>query len=199
MLNYQTIDTHFEVKALGEDGSVEGYGSVFGNVDLGGDVVRRGAFTKTLKENPKVKMLWQHNLKEPIGVWDDVNEDGYGLKVKGRLNLETQKGRECYALLKQGAIDGLSIGFAEVNSYYDENGVRHITEAKLYEVSHVTIAMNPEAQIMKVKNNDFKPREPQKDLRKENELNEVISSLKKLSGDVSLEDVKESLKKLVTS
>lgn len=197
-IDYQTIDTTFEIKSLNEEGIVEGYGAVFGNVDSGGDVIKRGAFTKTLKENPKVKMLWQHNIKQPIGVWDELNEDGYGLKVRGRLNLETQQGRECFSLLKQGAIDGLSIGFVEVNAIYDNKGIRHITEAKLYEVSHVTLPMNEEAKVLVVKNNNFTPKKVVKPTDSA-EMDMLVASLKRLSGDVSKEDLLESLKKFVTS
>jgi len=187
-LDYQTLDTRLQVKQVADEGDVGtfmGYASVFGNKDYGDDIIQRGAFTKTLKEMPKVKMLWQHDLWKPIGVWTDVHEDGYGLKVRGAINLHTQTGREAYALLKQGAIDGLSIGFVETQAKYDEDGARVITEAKLFEVSIVTLAMNEQARVMAVKDNNFVSKFKQQVIeqkqKEEQELAEFIASLDRLS------------------
>lgn len=135
-----------------EDGIFEGYASVFGVVDQGMDVVERGAFAKSLGSGRKVKMLWQHNTSDPIGVWDEIREDERGLYVKGRLLKEVQKGREAMALLKVGAIDSMSIGYRTIEAVPEANGrVRKLTEVDLFEVSLVTFPMLPDAKITSVK------------------------------------------------
>lgn len=150
---------HIDFKALplalkaapGEDGVFEGYASVFDVVDLGLDVVARGAFVKSLgKRRPK--MLWQHDMSQPIGVWEDVHEDERGLFVKGRLIPEVEKGKEALALLKAGAIDSMSIGYRTVEAQADDNGrVRKLMEVDLYEISLVTFPMLPDAKVTDVK------------------------------------------------
>jgi HK97 family phage prohead protease len=94
-------------------GAFEGYASVFGDVDSGGDVILPGAFAASLKKRGAagVKMLWQHQAAEPIGVWAQIIEDGRGLKVRGQLDLSVARAREALSLLRSGAVDGLSIGF----------------------------------------------------------------------------------------
>lgn len=136
---------------LGADASISGYASLFGEVDQGGDVVMPGAYAKSLKRLSKagtrVKLLWQHDPSQPIGVWDQVMEDERGLFVKGRLLTETQKGREAAALIEAGAIDGLSIGYRTVKAERDAKGRRQLAELELWEVSLVTFPMLPEARI----------------------------------------------------
>lgn len=105
----------FKLAGVAADGTFEGYGSIFGVVDTYNDIVVKGAFAESLvrlkSEGRRVKMLWQHRHDEPIGVWDEIAEDDVGLKCRGRLLLDVQRARECYALMKAGAIDGLSIGY----------------------------------------------------------------------------------------
>lgn len=146
----------FELKSLGEDeATFEGYGSVFGAVDAYADVVAAGAFKRSLKEWKAKKlapaMLWQHNTSQPTGVWDELREDETGLYVKGRL-APTQLGRDAYALLKMGALSGLSIGFRTRKSKVDdESGIRTLTDIDLWEVSIVTFPANDPARITGVK------------------------------------------------
>ncbi len=152
----ETRAVSLEVRAIGEDGTIEGYGSIFNFVDSYSDVVEQGAFTKSLADHKSKgtmpAMLWQHEEDEPIGVWTEMSEDKSGLKVKGRLVLETQKGREAYALLKAGAINGLSIGFMATKRAYDETGnIRTVSEIDLWEVSLVTFPANTKARITDVK------------------------------------------------
>ncbi len=153
-----------EIKLLDMDeGTFEGYGSVFDEVDRGGDIVERGAFSASLSARPaaRVKMLWQHNPSEVIGKWLDMAEDSRGLHVKGRL-FDTAKGREAKLLLKEGAVDGLSIGYRVQVDEYDRAGdVRHIKQADLLEVSVVTFPMNEAATITAVKSGDDLPTERQ--------------------------------------
>lgn len=135
-----------------EDGVFEGYASVFGVVDQGMDVVERGAFTKSLGSGRRVKMLWQHDKSDVIGVWDEIREDERGLYVKGRLLKEVQKGREAMALLKANAIDSMSIGYRTIESVPEANGrVRKLTAVDLFEVSLVTFPMLPDARVTAVK------------------------------------------------
>ena len=151
-------------------GTFEGYGSVFGNKDLGNDVIEMGAFTKSLKSRKpqSVKLLYQHKSDMPIGVFDEIKEDEHGLKVKGRLALKTQAGAEAYELLKMGALDGLSIGFRvnpEQVSYDRRANKRIIKEVDLMEVSLVTFPMNPQALVRSVKGEKISIREWEKGLR----------------------------------
>lgn len=141
-----------------EAGSIEGYGSVFDVTDNGGDIVAAGAFTRSLQTGRKVKMLAQHSPDHVIGVWDDVSEDGNGLRVKGRILTSVERGREAYELVKAGALDGLSIGYRTVKSVM-KNNIRVITQADLFEVSLVTFPMNELARIDAVKAADMSERE----------------------------------------
>ena len=130
---------------------VSGYASLFGRVDQGNDVVQKGAYADSLKRlaarGGAVKMLWQHDPAQPIGVWDEVREDAVGLWVKGRILTEVEKGREAAALLTAGAIDGLSIGYRTVKSERNGKGQRLLSELELWEVSLVTFPMLPEARV----------------------------------------------------
>lgn len=130
---------------------IEGYASFFGLTDQGGDVVMAGAYGKSLgrlkREGRAVRMLWQHDPAQPIGVWDEISEDGRGLRVKGRILTEVEKGREAAALVAAGAIDGLSIGYRTITAEKDAKGQRLLREVELWEVSLVTFPMLPEARV----------------------------------------------------
>lgn len=130
---------------------IEGYASLFGETDQGGDVVAKGAYAASLsrliEQGRKVKMLWQHDPAQPIGVWDEVREDARGLWVKGRLLDSTQTGREAAALIGAGAIDGLSIGYRTRQAQKNDQGHRVLTELELWEVSLVTFPMLPSARV----------------------------------------------------
>lgn len=145
-----------QLKAVGEDGTIEGYGSVFGVRDAYDDVIAPGAYAESLKAHKAAgtmpAMLWQHDASAPIGVWLEMVEDAKGLRIKGRLALETAKGAEAYALLKMGALNGLSIGFVSKQWAYDrDTDVRTLTEVELWEVSLVTFPANEAARITGVK------------------------------------------------
>jgi len=140
-----------ELKALETEGEFEGYAAVFGNRDEQGDVIERGAFTKTLQENGgRGPILWQHRPDEPIGIGLSAVEDDKGLRVRGRLALETTRGREAWALLKQGVLRGLSIGYDAIKEFW-ESGVRHLKEIRLWEWSLVTFPANPLARVTATK------------------------------------------------
>ena len=138
------------LKVDGDDRIVEGYASTFGNVDRGGDIVVKGAFTKTIVERMgQVKVLNQHF--EPIGKAIEMREDDHGLWVKFRIS-KTTIGDDVLTLLRDGVLDSLSIGFEIVRSEFDESGNRLLLEVKLFEFSVVTFPMNEEALITAVKN-----------------------------------------------
>ena len=130
---------------------IEGYASLFGQTDQGGDIVQSGAYAASLSAlsaaNRSVKMLWQHDPAQPIGLWEEVREDARGLYVKGRLLDSVEKGREAAALVAAGAMDGLSIGYRTVKASKDEKGHRLLTELELWEVSLVTFPMLPSARV----------------------------------------------------
>ncbi len=145
-----------EIRAVSDDGTIEGYGSVFGVRDDYDDVIAAGAFVESMKAHKAAgtmpAMLWQHSAEEPIGVWSEMVEDAKGLRVKGQLALETVRGKEAHALLKLGALNGLSIGFMSKQWAYDrESEVRTLTEIDLWEVSLVTFPANSKARVTNVK------------------------------------------------
>lgn len=148
-----------EVKALGGDGSFAGYASVFDIVDNQKDVMMKGAFARALKGGPRaIKLLWQHQQDEPIGVFEKIFEDKVGLYVEGRLLLDVQKAREAHALLKAGAVTGLSIGYSPVRYRIDaDSGVRMLAEVELFEVSLVTFPANTASKVTVVKSKSVIP------------------------------------------
>lgn len=153
----KTLDRPFELKSLDDTGKFTGYGSVFGEIDSYRDKVMKGAFKNTLARfkqlKRKVPMLWQHNSRQPMGVYSDIKEDDHGLWVEGEINMDTQVGREGYSLMKQGALSGLSIGYDTV-MFKDDNDalVRELHELDLWEISPVTFPAGDTARIQSVKN-----------------------------------------------
>ena len=122
----------------------EGYASLFGVADGAGDLMAPGAFTKSLRTRglSRIRMLYQHFAHEPIGVWEEIREDARGLYVRGRLTTDIERGRDVLALLKDGALDGLSIGFKTKAARRDPaTGARTLIEIELWEVSVVTFPL----------------------------------------------------------
>jgi len=157
-----------DVKFLeGTEGEFEGYGAVFGNIDGGRDILEPGAFSKSLRKGTKrIKMLWQHDPSEPIGIWTDIVEDDRGLRVKGKLELGIRRGLEAHTMLKTGIIDSMSIGYRTVVAEYDSaRDIRSLKELDLWEISLVTFPMNPKATISSVKGADPTIRECERILR----------------------------------
>lgn len=145
-----------QIKAVGDEGVIEGYGSVFGVRDSYDDVIAKGAFAATIAAHKAAgtmpAMLWQHDASEPVGVFTDMSEDDTGLKITGRLCMEIDSGRKALALIKMSAISGLSIGFISRQWSYDqETDIRTLTEIDLWEVSLVTFPANGKARITGVK------------------------------------------------
>ena len=147
---------NLEIKAVQEDGFFSGYGAVFGNVDWYNDVILPGAFAKSLEKwaekNKMPPVLWNHNDGEPIGVYTNIYEDSKGLFVEGRLLIDdVPRAKSTHALLKAGAIDGLSIGYKTKKANQQTNGIRELIELDLGEISIVTMPANEQSLITSVK------------------------------------------------
>ena len=139
-----------ETIPIDAEGRFAGYASVFGRLDEGGDIVMPGAFRKSLglRGRHRVKMLFQHDPKEPIGVWDAIREDGFGLWVEGALVGEVPRDDALRRLIARRAVDGLSIGFRTIKSTRDaKGGHRKLWEIDLWEISIVTFPMMDLARI----------------------------------------------------
>lgn len=154
---FKTASPVMEIKSLKDSGEFEGYGSTFGGEpDSYGDVIADGAYTESLASHKAKgtmpKMFWQHDPSQPIGKWLEAEEDDTGLMMRGKLNMGVQRGKEAYALLKEGDIDGLSIGYS-IKAYEvdTDSGVWTLTEIDLKEVSVVSIGANENATINSVK------------------------------------------------
>lgn len=155
----KTLDVKFTKSSFSEDDQyyyLSGYGSTFGNVDRGKDVINAGAFTKSLTEMFP-KFCYQHDMQDPLGVFTEVKEDGRGLFINAKMRKGFEKTRWIAGLIEDGAIDSMSIGFGIPKGgweYDAKTEVRHINEIKLYEVSLVTIPMNAEARLTAFKSED---------------------------------------------
>lgn len=148
---------HFEVaaelKAVGDGstGEFEGYGSIFGNIDSYRDIVAKGAFVESLKSKKPV-LLWQHDWKQPIGIYTEAREDERGLYVKGKLAMGVQRGKEAHELLLMDAIKGMSIGYRTIEDQFDaKTGITTLKKLDLMEVSLVTFPANDRANVTGVK------------------------------------------------
>jgi len=191
----------FELKAADEAGVFDGYASVFGNKDQGGDIVERGAFAKTLKGRGVrgIKMLADHDPKQRVGVWEEMREDERGLYVKGRLLTEKSNGKDAYIDLKSGALDGLSIGGRTVSDAIDgRKRARVIKEFDLFEISLVSFPMNEQARVSSVKSLDVDViRAMETDFRKELNLSNaaavsavaIVKKHLREGGELNLADV----------
>ena len=144
------ISENFLIKAVGlENTIISGYVSVFNIVDSQNDIVQKGAFEDTKPEN--IKLLWQHDTLKPIGIIKSLYEDDYGLKIQAEINNRILLGKETTELVRQKAIDGLSIGFCAKDFEYDNQGVRLLKKVDLMEISVVTFPANRNAGIINVK------------------------------------------------
>jgi len=152
--NFETKRLRVSLENLNEEGAFSGYASVFGEVDLGKDKVQRGASARSLREKGHggVRMLFQHDPSDPIGTWQTIREDAHGLFVRGQITKSSKRGAEILELMRDGAVNGLSIGFRTRRSKLDrKTGVRTITDADLWEISVVTFPMLPQARVENVK------------------------------------------------
>lgn len=148
----ETLGVELQVNSLAENGFFTGYASVFDHVDRQQDLILSGAFESSVRKPQKVKLLWQHDVTQPIGKIEHLEEDDYGLYVEARVLLDVRRGAEAYSLLKSGAISGLSIGYNVKDSILDyDSGIRLIRSIELYEISLVTFPANEMAEVQRVK------------------------------------------------
>ena len=139
---------------IDSDGTVEGYASLFGEVDAARDMVMPGAFAQTLRQRDlrRIPMLFQHDPSEPIGIWLELREDYRGLYARGRLIPDVKRAAEVLALLKAGTSDGLSIGFRTVKGRVDpKTRIRKLEAVDLWEISIVTFPLLAAARVRAVK------------------------------------------------
>jgi hypothetical protein len=153
------MEMPFEVRAedVLEDGRIKGYGSLFDKMpDSYGDLVAKGAFKKTIAKGGRngtgIPILWQHDTKNPLGLWDVIQEDAKGLYMEGTLDLDIPEGKRAHSGLKKKYIRGLSIGFNTIGYTIDEKKkLRTLTEVDLWETSIVTFPAKTSAQVAVVK------------------------------------------------
>jgi HK97 family phage prohead protease len=142
------------LKTIEQNGVFEGYASLFGIADLGKDVVVPGAFADSLSKRGvgNIRLLWQHDPAEPVGRWLSIAEDRRGLRVRGKLNLAVERARDIHALMQDGGVDGLSIGFRVERARAERpTGLRRLEKLDLWEISIVTFPMLPGARVETVK------------------------------------------------
>tara|TARA_Y100001954_G_C15527130_1_gene462275 strand:- start:46 stop:711 length:666 start_codon:yes stop_codon:yes gene_type:complete len=133
-------------------GIVKGYASTFGNIDSDNDIINKGAYKKTIAENgQRIKYIYQHNMEKPLGVIKMLEEDNKGLMFEAQI-AKTTLGKDVIELMKAGVLTENSVGIMPIQKEMVD-GVRHINEVKLFEISAVTMAANPEAMILDVKGN----------------------------------------------
>lgn len=199
----------FELKEVDtETGIFEGYGSTFGGEpDSYGDVVDKGAFSKTISEGSKrIKILWNHQTLEPIGKPVELREDEHGLYIKGKLSLGVQRAREVLSLMKDGVINELSIGYDTITEAV-EGKVRHLKEVRLWDVSPVSFAANPAATITAVKKietltSEAPKNEPPKDTQEEAalmklaELQSIAKGFDTIKADRRVEELLKKLQEV---
>lgn len=135
--------------AIDADGRFSGYASVFNRVDAGGDIVMPGAFAASLrKRGERIRLLFQHDPKEPVGIWEAIGENSHGLLVTGRLVPGVERAEALKRLIENRALDGLSIGFRTVKATREPGtGHRRLHEIDLFEISIVTFPMMEDARI----------------------------------------------------
>ena len=155
--NFVKLERDFTItKAVDENGIFEGYASVFDVEDHHGDTVKKGAFgaglKKLIKEGRKIKMLFNHDRHTPLGVFKEADEDDKGLYVRGKLSLGVQKADETLILMKDEAIDSMSIGGYVRKEYLDQKTwKRDLIEIELKEISPVVFPALDAARIVSVK------------------------------------------------
>ena len=152
LIEQKTLKVNFSTKAFdsesdGEYYLLEGYASVFGNIDSYGDIMVKGAFTESLAERLPA-FCYQHWMSDVIGVIYEAKEDDKGLFIKAKIPKEHTQGKDVALLIKCGGITEMSIGYVELDSIEEKiDGVEvvRVTKVKLYEVSPVTRAANDQA------------------------------------------------------
>lgn len=203
----ERLEVKFAADDVAADGTFDGYGAVFGNVDSYGDVIVKGAFRQTLKEWRQAKalppMLVQHGgwmMTDmdalPIGKWEEMSEDDTGLRVRGRLiNLETERGKTIYGALKEGVLDGLSIGYRAKEFTYGtkpDEPRRTLKVLDLQEVSVVTFPANGRARIDAVKAADLTERDVERMLTRDAGLSRSVAQRLMAGGYAAIKAMRDA-------
>jgi HK97 family phage prohead protease len=174
----QKRDFGFKIKSFDDsEGTFEGDLAVYGNVDLGGDVIQPNAFKRSIaNQGNTVPLLWQHKQDEPIGVLELIDTPS-ALRVKGKLLMELPMAQKAHVLLKSRIVRGLSVGYDTIKEDF-KDGVRYLEELRLWEGSVVTFPMNENAVITGVKQDGSPDDDEQEELAA---LQQVFDSLQALA------------------
>ena len=139
-----------ETKVMADDsGAISGVAWKFDTPDRIGDVIEKGAFAKAALPIP---MLFGHDMADPIGTWEVATEKADGLHISGKMLIaDVARAREVHALVKAGAVRGISVGFLTKKAVARSGGGRTIKSLELFEVSLVTVPMHPGAKVTSAK------------------------------------------------
>lgn len=172
-MDLKRLNLALEIKSIDDKGTFEGIASKYDVLDLQGDIVRKGAFTKTLNESKEIPILWEHNSEEVIGL-GTLTDTADGLLLKAQLDMDDPLAVKAHRKLIKGMKRGLSIGFSTVKDAV-QKGAREILEAKLWEVSIVTFPANTSAVVTGVKSSSL-PSDAADTKGTEPELHSVFST-----------------------
>ena len=158
----QTLVVPIEWKQLNEEGEFTGMAAIYEVADMNGDIIRRGAARRTIQQNPEVPIVHSHDLSRPLGL-GTLTETEDGVQIRGRLNLDTQDGKDARSNMQKRVFRGLSIGFDTLRRIFIEDEdtgdfTRIIEELRIWEVSPVTVPAQPMARIGEVKSADHDTR-----------------------------------------
>ena len=185
-LEYKQVATSFEVKKEGGNLYIEGYAAKFGNVDSYNDIIQQGAFALFLasEDAKRVRLCYQHDFDNVIGVIESMSEDEQGLKFRAKIS-NTTLGKDVATLLEDGAINEFSIGYKTVKfTMDDQQNIRTLQEVYLYEISPVTRAANEKATLQASER-----KEENNNIKKDSEMEEELKKLQ-----VELAEAKEARK-----
>ena len=195
-LDYKRLPV--EVKVNKKEGIIEAYVSTFGNKDLAGEIIDKGAFTESLQRKLP-KGVWSHDWDKPVAKTLEGREDEKGLYIKGQFNLDTQRGREAFSDIAFDIIDEFSIGFRVAEEEFDEDGTRHLKKIDLYEWSPVLVGANPATELIGVKSDQLK-KELEKDDSEKVLLLSFLQGLKELKNLIDkLDNVIDPLNELLSA
>jgi HK97 family phage prohead protease len=170
----ETRDFALAIRAIGEEGVIEGYAAIFGEKNGHNEIVQPGAFAETLSQHRAAGtmpfMFRNHSSNDVIGFWEEMEEDQRGLRVKGQLLLEKQIGRDAYIDVKKAQVRGLSVGFIAKEDEYDyKTNTRIIRAMDLFEVSLVAFPSAKSANLYMIRSENvdqiFKPSDAERLLR----------------------------------
>lgn len=183
-MEYKQIN-NIEYKKENDQFIISGYASIFDVKDHDNDILEFGSFQNSIANISKIKFLWQHEQKSPIGTIDKLYEDKKGLFLKASINSKIPQGLQAINLVKTGLIDGLSVGFTINKSHYSNENVRIISDATLWEISLVTFPANEGAKIINYNSKSKKGAKMEKQINSDDitKIKDDIESISKASKD----------------